>query len=75
MNDSPHLPDLRNNLIQITPPHRWGGCYATVTEVKSWGVVAFITVPHPEGTGNAFLRLSWDEFEPMGNPVYFVVEA
>ena len=72
-------PDLdrivHNAVIQICIGHKWGGCLAVVSKVKSWGVVAYVASPMSgDRTGLAFIRLSWEEFEPLNATVLFDLE-
>lgn len=60
-------PDLTNKVIQIAPPHKWGGCLAVVGECKSWGVQAGVQIPEK---GIAYIRLEWGEFEVIGDAAY-----
>ena len=53
----------RHDIIQINENHKWIGCLAYVTEVRSWGVQAFIQVPEE---GRAFIRLKYGEFDIIG---------
>jgi len=63
-----------HDVIQIKPPHRWGGCFATVSIVRTWGVQAFVAIPNSvEPPGRAFIRLAWSEFEPLGVVAPFVL--
>lgn len=65
-------------VIQIAPPHKWGGCLAIVDEVKSFGCQAYVSIPHNDGQppGQAFTRLNWEDFEPLGvNPVFVPATA
>jgi hypothetical protein len=56
-----------DDVIQIAPPHKWGGCLAVVDEVKGFGCQAYVTIPANDGTtGPAYIRLNWDEFEALG---------
>lgn len=69
---------LEGQIIQIAPPHKWGGCLAVVDEVKSFGCQAFVTIPHNNGTpvGRAYIRLNWSDFEPIdANPIFILDEA
>lgn len=59
------------DLIQVNEkvPH-WWRCVLVVDEMKSWGVQAYCTIP---GSGqergrsaDAYMRLQWDEFDPLG---------
>ena len=54
-----------NEIIQIAPPHKWGGCLAVVSEMKSFGVQCYVSIPHNDGTppSDAYIRITWEEFE------------
>lgn len=68
----PDLSDKRAvekmEIVQIAPPHKWGGCLAVVSEVKSFGVQCYVSIPHNDGQnpGQAYIRINWDEFERTG---------
>ena len=52
------------DIIQIVPAHHWARALAVVDEVKPWGVVAYVIVPHNDGTGGAaYIRLRSVDFE------------
>jgi hypothetical protein len=63
-----------NDIIQIAPPHKWGGCLAVIDEVRSWGVQAYVSIPSNDGQppGRAFIRLQTGEFEAIGAKPPFV---
>lgn len=48
------------------------GCFMLVTEVKSWGVQGFISMPgsRTELPGRAYFRASWDKIEYIGQAVW-----
>jgi hypothetical protein len=54
-------------------PH-WFRCLVIVDEVKAWGIQGYTTVPGPQGPGDAFIRLQWDEILPTGGYTRFVVK-
>jgi hypothetical protein len=54
------------DIIQLQPSHRWGPCLLTVTDVKTWGVQAYLCLPD----GHAFLRVRTGEFEKVGRAAY-----
>lgn len=63
----------KDDIIQIVPDHKWGGCLAVVDEPKSFGCQAYVTIPGPDGNaGEAYIRLNWNEFEPVGAKAIFV---
>lgn len=53
--------DIREGLeIRIRFPRNWSdGMLATVTEVKSWGVIAEVKLEH----GIAPIRLEWSQID------------
>jgi len=64
----------KDEIIQILPAHKWGGCLAIVSEVKSWGVLAYVTVPGSEGmpAGHAHIRLVAGDFERIGAKATYI---
>jgi hypothetical protein len=63
----PNADILPADIIQITrPDHPWFPSIAVVSEVKSFGVQAFVFMPANDGTGEAYIRLSADDYEPVG---------
>lgn len=62
-----------HEIIQINPSKEvFGGCMAVVTEVKSWGVQAYVQsagVP-----GQQYIRLKHGDFEITGGRAVWVVE-
>jgi hypothetical protein len=64
----------KRDVIQISPPHKWGGCLAVVSEPKSFGCQAYVSIPHNDGTApsSAYIRLNWDEFEWLEVKAIFV---
>ena len=61
------------DIIQITKEdHSWFGCLLMVSEVKSWGVQAFVAIPcrnDRREVNHAYIRLNADEFELVGKAV------
>jgi hypothetical protein len=55
-------------------PPNWFRCVLAVDEVKSWGVQAYCTIPRAQGeaSGDAYMRLSWGEFDELGVKSKFV---
>ena len=52
------------DIIQITDSNdKWFPCLLIVSEVKSWGVQAYITVPYK---GSAYYRIEFGKFELVG---------
>ena len=59
-----------NDVIQVNdsiPNSSWIGCLMIVSEVKNWGVIAYLRVPTQ---GNAYLRLRHNEYEVIGKAVF-----
>ena len=61
----------KDDIIQIAPDHKWGGCLAIVDEPKSFGCQAY--VPSLDGSGAVYIRLSHGEYEPVGAKARFVI--
>lgn len=65
------------DIVQVRPEAaRWGGLLFVVSEVRSWGVVAYMQLPGPceaivtvVDTNQAWVRLSWAEFDLTGGKV------
>jgi hypothetical protein len=55
-------------VIQIRGEHRWAGALAIVSDVRPWGVIAFVPMPTNDGepTGQAFTRVAHGEFREVG---------
>jgi hypothetical protein len=60
------------DVVQIVPHHKWGGCLAVVDDVRAWGVIAAVRLPHNDGSpaGDAYTRLAWADFQPVGKAVW-----
>lgn len=63
------------HIIQITDEnHPWFPCLLIVTEVKSWGVVAYVIIPQTNDGSikptKAFNRLEWGVFDHVGTAAY-----
>lgn len=71
--DNRPIPLQSGEIIQIAPPHKWGGCLAVVSETKAFGCQAYVSLPANDGTppGQAYIRLTFDEFECIGASVIF----
>ena len=65
---------MTSYVIQIAPGHRWAGCLAIVTNQSHWGVEAYIPMPKGDEVRNAYVRLLWGEFEPVGPAKFLEVE-
>jgi hypothetical protein len=59
----------KNDIIQVNQsvPH-WFRCLLVVDEVRSWGVQAYCAIPAAHGAtpGDAYIRLTWDQFDLVG---------
>lgn len=67
----------KNDIIQIIPSHKWGGCLAVVDEVYSWGVQAFVSAPisnvdKGQMVEQYYIRLNTEEFEMVDAKVIFI---
>lgn len=60
-----------NDVVQIVPEHKWGGCFLLVTEVKGWGVQGFVQIPMK---GQAYIRIEHGEYEKIGSAVFILPE-
>jgi hypothetical protein len=65
-----------NDLIQVNEdgPANWFRCILVVDEVKPWGVQAYAIIPQSRDkpSADAFMRLSWNEFETLGVKSKFI---
>ena len=65
------------DLIQVNEdgPPNWFRCVLVVDEVKSWGVQAYAIIPQARDrpSADAYMRLSWNEFDTLGVKSKFVV--
>jgi hypothetical protein len=55
-----------NSVVQINENGQegWIGCFVLVTEVKHWGIQGFVQIPKSEG--QAYVRLTYDQIEYIG---------
>ncbi|QOV05762.1 hypothetical protein [Enterococcus phage EFGrKN] len=62
------------DVVQIVPhfDETFGGCFATVSEVKDWGVVAYVCSPGVPGV--AYVRLTEKDYAPLKAKARFIVE-
>lgn len=61
------LREQANDVVQIIPTHKWGGCFVLVTEVKKWGIQGFVQIPMQ---GQAYIRLNLGEYEKIGTAIF-----
>lgn len=63
------------DVVQIVPHFDavFGGCFATVTEVKDWGVVAYVCSPGVLGVNYKYVRLKEKEYAPLKTKARFIV--
>ena len=67
-------PMARGKIVQVAPSvGMFGACLAVIDEIHSWGVLAWLQVPGEEQCGQAWLKLSWDQFELTGGMVAWVI--
>jgi hypothetical protein len=61
-------------VVQIDPASDgiFGGCYLTVTEVKVWGVMGYVSVPGKRGM--VYYRSSFSSIRPVGYAVWVLDE-
>lgn len=63
------------DIVQITDPdHHWYPCLVIVSEVKSWGIQGYLSIPQDNtgNVGNAYIRLINEVIEPVGKAVIIV---
>ena len=59
----------KGDIVQIIEElDKWYPCLLIVSEVKTWGIQGYITIPGDDG-GNAFYRIPNDHFEKVGSAV------
>ena len=53
-----------NRIVQVTnPKHDWFPCLVIVTELKSFGIMGYTSVPRG---GDAFIRIKKEDYEVVG---------
>ena len=56
----------KGSIIQITDEDDpWFPCILIVDEVKSWGILGYLTIP-PNATGNTYCQIANGKFEVIG---------
>ena len=65
---------VQNSVIQINEhigDVMWMGCFAQIDEVKDWGTLAWVNIPAKKGepSGNAYLRLTWEQMDYIGQAI------
>lgn len=63
---------MEHDIVQITnPEHKWYPCLIVVSEVKSFGIQGYITIPTNDDkpNGQAYIRLNTNEFEKVGEAI------
>jgi hypothetical protein len=56
-------------IVQITDEkHHWFPCLIIVSEIKSWGVQGYMSIPKDNmgNVGQAYIRLNTNQFEVVG---------
>ena len=63
-----------DDVIQIAPPHKWGGCLAVVSEPKPFGCQCYVSIPHNDGRppGSAYITLDHNEYKILGVKAAFI---
>lgn len=58
----------KNSVVQVNEngPEEWMGCLMQVSELKTWGVLAWVKIPVQ---GNAYLRLKFEQIDYIGEAV------
>lgn len=57
----------KNSIVQVNEAGgEWAGCLLQVSEVKNWGVQAYLKIPN---SGTAYIRLNFDQVEHVGEAV------
>jgi hypothetical protein len=65
----------KGTIVQITNnEHHWYPCLVIVSEVKSWGIMGYLSIPadNSGNVGNAFIRISTGQFEVVGEALIVV---
>jgi hypothetical protein len=60
----------KDDIIQIVPSHKWGGCLAVVDEPKSFGCLCHVKFPNGV---LSYIRLAAADYEEIGAKAAFVV--
>jgi hypothetical protein len=69
---------LPGDIVQITnPDHQWFPCLIVISEPKSFGAQGFAFMPANDGsgTGEAYIRLRFEDFEPLGANAIILSES
>jgi len=59
----------QDDIVQIVDRnHHWFPCLVVVSDVKSWGIQGYVTIPtnDNEPNGNAYIRLETAQFDRVG---------
>jgi hypothetical protein len=61
------------SVVQIDPAHDdvFGGSFLVVTEMKTWGVMGYVTIPGKDG-GAAYRRVAFDKVIYIGQAEWVV---
>lgn len=56
------------DVVQIDPDRLplFGGCFAIIEEVRSWGVIGYVPMPDKEPGTIAPIRLDWADCRKIG---------
>ena len=62
----------KGDVIQVNENgNDWAGCLMIVDDVRKWGVQAYMHIPN---SGEAFLRVGYDQMERIGRAVLVAQE-
>lgn len=64
---------IENAIVQVNEKGQegWIGCLVQVSEIKEWGVQGWVQIP---ASGQAYIRLKWDEVDYIGQAVMITVK-
>ena len=64
---------IKNAVVQVNEKGQqdWIGCLVQVSEVKGWGIQGWVHIPK---SGQAYIRLKWEEIDYIGQAVMASVE-
>lgn len=65
------------DIVQIAPEHdaRFGCCLMVVSELKKWGVEGYVSIPHKNGSRQAYYRCPFEEMELVGHAEWVISHA
>lgn len=67
------------DIFQINPNfsgnRAFAGCFLVATEIKAWGVMGYVQAlgeSRAERGGQAFIRIEWENIEPVGRAAWMI---